>query len=305
MKVPKILFIVVAQFCIPSWSLSQDTWPMDNAHWSFDVSPDVFGAEYMEKFVAGDTLIQGQNCTLVKTQYYESLGGNGSLQTSWSHEQYIYFNGDTVFWYYAEQFQPLICFNLEVGDSWYPIPEDYSEIPASCEVQPIVIAAKSEVEYDGVVYRQITLEESLGDANYIFWNGTFDERIFWTNSDIPQLNGCEEWIAENPFGFELDCYSDIDMSIANAESCFLSTSSNKGLHNAEFLVYPNPIRSGESLNFEREILDVVIYSQDGTQVEKWKIDELDFGKIYLPSGFYILKMNTQSGIEHFSKLIVE
>lgn len=257
----KVLLVFVLSFSYFCLSVAQDVWPGEGAHWYFDLSPQIGEIVSLEMFSTGDTLINETSCTKINSQFYGTYFPGGPLYSALEEEFYLYFNGDTVFWYFDQDFHPLVCFDLDVGDSWYPIPPDYEGIFETCEVSPVTIESKTTVEYNGELYRSITIEDNYGpEMNYIFWGGTFDERIFWNNTHVPRIHGCYEVIYEYPYELDLRCYQDSELSIFNYDSCVLSDENQIELPSS--LVYPNPVISGARL-FINEFDLLEIYGLSG------------------------------------------
>lgn len=299
----KILIALVLSVSCSSFTHAQATWLGEDALWYFDLSPQIGEIVFLEMFSTGDTLINETSCTKINSQFYGTFIPGGPLYPALQEEFYLYFNGDTVFWYFDQAFHPLVCFNLDVGESWYPIPPDYDGIFETCEVNPVTIESKTTVEYNGELYRSITIEDNYGpEMNYIFWGGTFDERILWNNTHVPRIHGCYEVIYEYPYELDLRCYQDSELSIFNYESCVLSNENHMEIPNNP--VYPNPIDSGERL-YINEFDFVKIYSLSG-QLHYTRDGKVNPGyiKIQLRPGIYSLVVH-QGQKTGYQKLIVK
>jgi len=283
-------------------SKSQDFWMNENARWYFDIGT-AFTSVYMEKYVIGDTIIHGKECSIIETQFYDEFFPDSPIYPSFREVNYYHFNGDTVFWFFDEVLHPLVCFNLEVGDTWFPIPTDYEGILPSCQLNPIEITDKTTIEYDGIEYRQVTVSP-VGDefSHYLFWGGTYDERIFWRDFDNPKLNGCFDAAIDYPTDFSLRCYSDDELSVQNnSEPCNAPLSITKSGQVSELVMYPNPLESGSELKVEwYEFLQ--IFDLNGKLVLTHASGQGRIFPVLAPS-VYIVKIARSNGVQR-SKLVV-
>lgn len=258
----------------------------------------------MEKYVIGDTTIQGKDCSIIETQYYDELFTGSPIYTSYNEVNYFHFNGDTVFWFFDGALHPLVCFNLQAGDTWFPIPIDYEGILPSCQLDPIEITEKTTIEYDGIEYRQVTVSP-VGDdfSNYLFWGGTYDERIFWRDFDNPRLNGCFDTAIDYPTDLSLRCYSDDELSVQNsAEPCNAPLSATESDRRSELVMYPNPLESGSELKIDRYDF-LQIFDTNGKMIMTHHPNQ---GRIIpeLANGVYTVRIEQGEQVR-ISKLVVQ
>lgn len=297
----KSKFLLFLSFVlIQSGVFSQELWPHENGEWWSQITYYLFLPAWEHSYVDGDTLIDDKLCTKFTTdRIYAFPNEPENVQIQQSNTRFIHYNGDTLFWRYENSFYPLICFNAEVGDSWYPLPE--TGIQADCDIQPITVIEADSIEYNGDWFRRIRLEGIDEQTDPFFWGGYFDERTFGRNFFFPSYNICEgivEWIQ-----MSFICYGDGELFIPNADGqCGLDLSAEQGT-STYLKVYPNPIRPGETLTVEgAEVISLV--SASGTAFEPEQVSD----RLRIPSdlitGIYMLELLLPSGKTIHSKLLV-
>jgi len=269
--------------------MAQDLWPHENAEWWAEVEYYLFNPSVMHHYVNGDTLIEGEICTKIKSDHYWSYDPESTdLNIHASSERYVYFNGDTLFWLVEDEFYPLLCFNLEVGDSWYPLPQE--GIEEECNQEPVSIIEKDTVFYNDQPYRRIRIEYfDWEDQPSFYWGGVFDERTFWKNYTYPHYNICggvAEWLL-----YDFRCYNDAEISINDSGEPCNAPLSVYSISKPSFKVFPNPIRSGEILTMIK-VDRASIYTLDGVFVDEIEISgtRIEKTNIVLPRGIYLLKL---------------
>jgi hypothetical protein len=268
-------------------TFAQSLWPHENAEWWADVTYSLFLPAEYHHYVNGDTVIAGVTCTRIKTEHIFAYPNEPeNVQTFFVREEYVHFNGDTLFWWKQDDFWPLICFNAEVGDSWYPMP--FNEISVSCDSIPVTVISKDSVQYDGLWYRRLQISGGDWQESPYFWQGTFDERTFGRTYFYPEYNECNSIIEWLMFSFR--CYDDGEIEINNSNwgcgSLLLST--DQYFNEREVIIFPNPLPVGSELHvgdFDRlEIVDL-----NGRLIETF--DSTD-EKIVpsLPAGVYVIRL---------------
>lgn len=277
--------LTLLAFTISLQSFAQNLWPHENAEWWSDVTYSLFLPAEYHHFVNGDTLIDGINCTRIRTNHIFAYPNEpDNVQTFFVREEYVYFNGDTLFWWKENEFRVLLCFSCEVGDSWFPLA--FNDINLDCDSVGVSVAQKDSVAYDGVWYRRIQIETGAWDESPMFWTGTFDERTFGREYFYPEYNDCNSIIEWLMFSFR--CYSDGEIDINNSEggcgSLLLST--DQYPRSGEISIFPNPLPVGSELHiggFDRlEIIEL-----NGRLMESYRSSD---GKVVpnLPAGAYII-----------------
>jgi|GEM_PF-4285642 len=281
-------------------SFSQDRWPHENAEWWSQITYFLFLPAWEHAYVDGDTLIEDKLCTKhTIDRIYAFPNTPDDIQVQSSRTEYIYFNGDTLFWRYEDSFLPLICFNAEVGDSWYPLP--VSDIDPSCEVEPITVLEADSVEYNNECFRRVKVGTNLEETAPFFWGGYFDERTFGRSFFYPEFNYCEgiiEWIQ-----MSFMCYSDNTLSIPDTdEPCGISLSVDDEIA-ADVKVYPNPIVPGETITAEGAKA-IALISASGKRLHI----ESGINQFIIPDGMapgiYLIELSLLNGGVTYSKLLI-
>ncbi|MGB6035107.1 MAG: T9SS type A sorting domain-containing protein, partial [Cryomorphaceae bacterium] len=281
-------------------SFCQDLWPHDNSEWWSQITYYLFTPAWEHSYVDGDTLIEDKLCTKHTTdRIYAFPNTPDDIQVQSSKTEYIYFNGDTLFWRYEDFFLPLICFNAEVGDSWYPLPQ--SDIDPSCQVEPIMVLEADSVEYNDEWFRRVKVGTTLEETAPFFWSGYFDERTFGRSFFYPEFNYCEgiiEWIQ-----MSFMCYNDSVLSVPDTdEPCGFSLSVDDEIA-ADVKVYPNPIVPGETITAEgAKAIALISASGKRLHIESG-INQFEIPN-GTPPGIYIIELSLINGDVTYSKLLV-
>jgi len=281
-------------------SFGQVLWPHENAEWWFELGPWLYNPSIEHRYVDGDTLIEEVNCTRITSDRYWSYNPNSNdLNLHATDEEFVYFNGDTLFWWKFDAFYPLICFNAETGDSWFPLPENED---LGCEYNPVTVESTETVFYNGEPYRQVTISPFIEQSSTFYWGGSFDERTFYKSYGYPEYNACgsiAEW-----FTFNFRCYSDTELSINESGGpCNAPLSVSTVADAISFKVYPNPIEPGEHLVAEgAQVRSLLSLTGQKLNFGNEKSDQVV--PIDLDKGIYILELVLPSGKTIYSKLLV-
>jgi hypothetical protein len=297
LKIKTLLLLVI--ILNSSSVISQNLWPHENAEWWFDLGPWLYSPSIEHRYVDGDTLIDDVSCTRLVTDWYWTFNPNSTdLNLHSSSEEYLYFNGDTLFWRKSEAFYPLICFNAVEGDSWFPLPQDDS---AECEYNPVVVESAERVFYNEEPFRQITIAPYIEETATFYWGGSFDDRTFWRQFSYPAYNSCGsivEWLTYN-----FRCYSDGELSIIESEGSCDAPLSISSITNSDIVVYPNPISRGELLKIEKAQV-ISLTSLSGQRLNYTKaMNKIEISR-HITSGVYFLELMLPTGKRTHSKLLV-
>jgi len=298
MKRKSLLLLIFV--IIQSSVFSQGIWPHENAEWWFELGPWLHNPSIEHRYVDGDTLIDNVSCTRITSDRYWSYNPNSNdLNLHATDEEFVYFNGDTLFWWKFDAFYPLVCFNAEAGDSWFPLPENED---LECEYNPVTVESTETVFYNGEPYRQVTISPFDEQSSTFHWGGTFDERTFWREFSYPTYNACGsivEW-----FTYIFRCYNDDQLSInESGGACNAPLSVRTLLDRSSFNIYPNPVEPGQKLITEgAQVLSVI--SMAGQRLNF----EHDMNHMTIPidleRGVYMLELLLPSGKTIHSKLLV-
>ncbi|HKK40359.1 MAG TPA: hypothetical protein VJ949_13145 [Cryomorphaceae bacterium] len=242
MKSKSLLF--VSFVLIQTGVFSQELWPHENAEWWSQITYYLFLPAWEHSYVDGDTLINNVNCTRITSDRYWSYNPNSNdLNLHATDEEFVYFNGDTLFWWKFDAFYPLVCFNAQVGDSWFPFPQDDS---FGCDYNPVTVESTETVFYNGEPYRKLTISPYDELTSTFYWGGSFDERTFWREFSYPAYHACGsivEW-----FTYTFRCYNDNQLSInESGGACDAPLSVGSLVDQSAFNVYPNPVEPGQQL----------------------------------------------------------
>lgn len=298
----KSQFLLFPLFLLVSHSsIGQDLWPHENAEWWFELGPWLYSPSIEHRYVDGDTLINNINCTRIITDRYWSYNPNSTdLNLNSSTEEIVYFNGDTLFWWKFDDFYPLICFNAQVGDSWFPLPQNDE---FGCDYNPVTVENIGTEVYNGQTFRKITMSPFDEETSTFYWGGTFDERTFWREYGYPAYNACGsivEW-----FTFSFRCYNDDELTIIESDGeCDEPLSIDQRIDDEVFFrVYPNPINTGEYINIEGAEIKS-IFSLSG---QKMKFDP-SIKRIIIPEGtapgIYFVELSLPKGGISYSKMLI-
>jgi len=306
----KCEFILMLCFLLFAGNINaQNGWPSADSQWYFEHNECLTFSDLTLVHVSGTENILGIESTVLHSQlYYFDFQANGE----WSN--FVYFNGDTLFWLFEGEFYPLLCFNLQVGDTWHPLPTNHVNIDSECGFSPMQVKEKSLIEYNGIEYRRLVIAPELDypeDWNdpwpHIYWQGVFDERTFGRSNFFPIFNLCSgvvEWDCP-----QLRCYNDSELSLnfVNGAACnptgvFIEESAL--VDNTVF--FPNPVRTGEFVqtNTSEIIRGISVFTLSGKQIESDLNLNNTMVQISLPSGYYIIESELNSGQKVRSKLMV-
>ncbi|MFN2430816.1 MAG: T9SS type A sorting domain-containing protein [Cryomorphaceae bacterium] len=294
--------LILWAFLISFGSFAQNIWPHENAEWWMEITNGLFSPTLMHHYIDGDTTIAEISCSVLQSdQIYAYPNDPQNFQTFPVQQEYLHYNGDTLFWWKEDEFRPLICFNAEVGDSWYPLPAE--GIWPSCDVQPVFVSAVDSVEYNQEWYRRVYIEGGVGSTDPFYWQGSFDERTFMRGYPYPYYNDCEGVVEWSLYNFR--CYSDDELfiNVSNGScSAPLSTTAHQAY---EIKLYPNPIRSGQMLQVEN-MDQFTVFNLNGKALQSEQLDNRKKSEIpiNLPAGIYILQLRFANGFISNSKLIV-
>jgi hypothetical protein len=298
MKKLLLLFFLTTWHC----SFAQELWPHENAEWWSEITYSLFTPAWYHDYVDGDTLIDGVQCTRLRRDHIFAFPNTpNDVQVQGTTVHYVYFDGDTLFWQYEEAFYPLLCFNAEVGDSWFPLP--VSGIYPGCDIEPIEVTAVDSIEFNGEWYRQISIGGDGEQTDPFYWGGVFNERTYGSALNFPFYAMCDAIVEYIMYTFI--CYSDEDLSYANPNNwlnapCpfFLNTSEQ----NMRALnIYPNPLPQGEILNVG-EFDELVIHDLSGRLIWQTRKSMTSL-EPNIVEGTYIVEI-TKDGKRYSAKLIV-
>lgn len=314
----RLVLLSLLALLVPLTSTSQEVWPSseawpaDDAEWYFSHPyVGVNGLILTHRQVDGTVELDGVQWTVLRDTVYSPY---------WSPDSYeylVHFNGDTVFWRYNDNVYPLLCFNLEVGDTWSPLPPEHPSSLSGCTPTQMKVSAKTTVTYNGENYRQISIESVVPQPMdwdepwpSIFWSGTFDERVFATGGHFfPQYNICEavvDWLY-----YDERCYSDSELSLVfhGDPSCDypLFVSVDEIELEQKNLLFPNPVRVGQAVTLSniQDAKTIILYSVAGQYVEQQSLDNGGSTvQLSVKPGHYIVQIERNNGEMVWQRLVV-
>jgi hypothetical protein len=287
---------------------AQNEWPSAESQWYVDYH--CMSWNDISRFhISGTEIILDVECSVLHEKTYIQ-----GFSDSYEFDYFLQFNGDTLFWLFEGEFYPLLCFNLEVGDTWNPLPTDHPSISNQCTFSPMQIKEKSLIEYNGNEYRRLVIAPELDYPEepgepwpHIYWSGVFDERTFGSSYFFPFFDSCDgltEWSCP-----AIRCYNDNELILnyINGEACnptgvFIEES----ILVDNSLFFPNPVRRGEFVktNINESIKGISVFTLNGKQIENVSEMNQTSLQISLLSGYYIIECVLNSGQKVRSKLMV-
>lgn len=293
---------------------SQSEWPAPDAEW-------YLGHECFSPFDVDHYFVNGQFDTLNQTYTRISLERVGVLEyadttlfITQDGEKYVRFNGDTLFWIFEGTERPLLCFNLEVGDTWNPLPLELPDPDSECTLSSMKVLDKTTVEYNGISYRQLTIgseiplpSETDDPQPHVVWYGVFDERTFGREQFFPEYNFCGGVVEWNCFDFR--CYSDDEISIqetGNPCDFPISVSIKENFNSSPLEIFPNPVSTGEKVRFNSQqvFVGIEMFNISGKMIstQSMTAGQKEFNA---PSpGQYIIRFEREDGSFVYTKLLV-
>lgn len=306
----RLTLLLILLVTSPFFTCAQGAWPSENSEWYFD-HENCFSPSILTHFeVTGTTEIEGIECTVLHQSTYSSWGD--PLESDY----YLYYNGDTLFWLFEDTFYPLLCFNLEAGDTWNPLPTEHPGLDPNCAFSGMKVTDAYTVEIDGESYRQIEIapevpqpEEWEDPWPSIMWGGTFNERTFGYGQFFPLYNMCDAVVEWECYGFR--CYNDEQVSIeeTNGETCDhpLTVSIDEYTANSRPLIFPNPLQNGSTLQMssELDVQSITVFSVIGQRVVEESIGTpKNFITLNLNPGQYLVHIALINGEEGWEKLVI-
>lgn len=301
---PLFTFIIFTLFF--SNAFAQNTFAPPGSEWYHNMTYAPYGV--FHSYYAGDTIIQGIPCRIVKQDAHEYqswidqylvIGNNPDL--------YIYNNTDTVFVFNIPfgKFTPLYIFNVVAGDTiTLPITGNY--IINADSFFTFVVDSVNTTTYDTAHLK--TVYEHVITSNYeIAYSGAYAEKIggvnsLWLNGAVVLLTDDTE--SENG----LRCYSDPSTSIKMVQgNCDIYNESVTTVEAGDLKVYPNPATDEININWGTPFTgNIQLFSATGQILYTRTITakqsmSIDVSKI--PNGIYLLS-TTQNGVTTTKRVTV-
>lgn len=274
-------------------------WLRKGLDWSF---------EYNElSTVIGDTLIMGNNCRIIEVDNYwkDHVTGQSGYAPNTRHE-YVYTQGDKVYYYRNGSFYTLYNFGAQVGDTWTIRPMQTSngetgtvkvdsigtEVIDGMTLRYLWISATSESCY-GFYYQPTRIVERVGmlDMGVMFPNFHVNECLI-----IDAYYGC----------YDLTCYQDADIMYGIGDSCsYVLDTQNPNISNEPTAIavhyQPATAQLLLSLGNNHAIAQgqFELYDLQGKQVNSSKLPQYETTHLIniadLPNGIYVYAISNHLG----------
>ncbi|MCH8905092.1 MAG: T9SS type A sorting domain-containing protein [Bacteroidetes bacterium] len=302
--------IIVFLTTISLNSLGQDFAPI-GAKWYYDLfdSP-VIGPwkGYILFESIKDTLIQSQNCRLIKKTWYNS---SGSVLSAYSGTEIMYSDSGKIYHYYDSSFYVLYDFSAQINDSWN------IRIPYN-------IYSISDNPNDTI--RKITLDSIstmvINTDTFKVLHVSSDSNDWYFADVIVETIGCLHFMFSGIWGLwddnvagSLRCYSDDSINIQFNAPCdtLVNTIENLGYNTKAINIYPNPFSTFTTVEIPKDYktvkkLSLALYDLMGTEVKR--IENITSNKIKinrdnLSPGLYFYKLEERDQILATGKVVIQ
>lgn len=278
---------------------SQSPWPAETAEWYMGHAC-LSMYDFVQYRVTGTEMIDGVEATVIHRADSGMIVTDNTVElVSAQQTYYVYFDGDTLFHRYQDEFYPLLIFNVQPEDTWYPLPIEGSD--GTCNPAPMRVTQIGTATYNGVDYRQITIEATAtpdGDSPFYYWEGTFDERTFGRQQLFPIYNSCED--PQDFYCYEFRCYSDADIEIQESDlpcNYPLNTlATENATYDADFAIWPNPATNRLNIRYHQRA-DFAVFDLSGRVLHRGILHNGDQAMDISdwPAGTYLIKVESASG----------
>jgi hypothetical protein len=260
-------------------------------------------ANYIKHTCVKDSSIAGKLVKVIRKAKFtpEGVVGLGN--------EYLYQNGDTIFYWKGGEFHELYNFSLSKGDSMLL----YSEMPNYCKNKSpygwVGIDSVYIVTINGFELKAYLASHKQGSA-WDFDSFPTIERIGNLRYLLPQSTSC---IMDIPGIGSLRCYSDpkIGAFFYDKLPCDTITAFpdfSPGLKEKEVKIYPNPFDGELSLDFITSMgksFVVAIYNSEGQMIFSRILKRNETIKTEsFPSGIYIISVTGSDG-QHLCEVFIK
>jgi len=306
--------VICLFFLLFSFAGISQVWIDSNAVWNYKIlhenNPGFYEYHYDQ-----DTIIQGHTCqkiTGTRNQWFWN-GSDWDPMTPLSlWENYTYVNGDTVFYFFNDQFFMLYNFGANIGDQWMIADTNLYHSGTMCNDSAFVeVIDTGSMFINSTSYRTITLQ-TLDSSSYAL-NGLFVERFGfipdssrWRMAPFPQ--SCDQNFIIQPWHVDFTCFHDKSFPLYNpsGENCQFVPSilSLNDIEPHEIQIYPNPAADMINISMSGKCT-VQIFSSDGSEVYKASLtgsETIDITKI--PNGVYYVLFAQEETYLDVKRLVV-
>ena len=266
-----------------------------------DFEPKYYYIESMN-----NTILFGQDC-----KHLES-----SILYEFSQEKvadiYIYQNGDTIFYAIDSlegeridtTFNVLYNFNAEVGDSWDIHIGDYTGIDhILCSDDPddyVIIDSTNFELIEGLNLKKISYHTESVTSNWGF-DGNAYELLGNTIFMLPLSYGC---FVKDPFPGYLNCYEDPNVGTLHFSPFGCANFDETINVQKDSGIYPNPFHDYFTIQNFANILQISIYTIDGTEITSFVKPLSSTIPLEIPiEGLLIIKVTYENNETYFYNLM--
>ena len=278
-------------------------WVQPNAVWHYDYW--VIGGQGFVKIEhIGDSVIQGKSTMMLGTTDYQfstdqfgDIVFNGAFV--WD-TNYVYADGDTVFYFQNNQFQKLFDFSQSTGESYLIGETDGNDMCSTSSYTEV-----TGIGIDGLGYPFISLNSP--DTSDLRLYGDYNKRFGGGQFLLPQRFWCDPQIIPEYYSFEFKCFQDDGMFYnPSGEDCeYLLT--HLGLNEANqpnLNLFPNPAENSIKIQSECNSSTIIITNLNGEIiVELENITNNDIDISFLSPGIYLLNQTTIDGNISISRFV--
>jgi len=297
----KKVLLLLTLFFVMSHSYAQ-IWVQPNAVWHYDYWV-VGGMGFVKIEHIGDSVIQNKTTMKLQSTWFNfqmnQFGAWFFTGPQISDTNYLYADGDTVFYFQNNQFQKLFDFSKTIGDA-YAIGNtsdgEFCNTTSTAEV--------SNVGIDILGYPILTLSSpptsdlriEYGDYNTRFGGGAFLFPQRYYNCD-PQV------IHDFPI-FTFKCFQDDGMFYnPSGEDCeyMLTHLDLEGLNSESPRIYPNPTSSLLNIQTEQEFVELKLVDIKGKVLlkESQNLSKVIDVSFFSPGIYFIELMNVNNDIFNY------
>lgn len=266
---------------------AQGEWAPLGAKWTYGIGyVSDASVTYNEWQVTGDTLIQGQLCSVTERIGHEVVGDNSAILITYESEGIVY-------WLVDDSFSVMYDFNKEVGETYImQLPDCNLEVHIDATDTEIVNGMELKVQH-------VSAEDPM------YYTGTIMEKVGHLTRPHPYMaEACGTGLFDYNYYSELRCYEDESFDshfFTPIEDCYAQTLGVKDeARNLAFEVYPNPAQG--RIQIELEVAEQGQFSLLDISGRKVLAGELGMAQKHtvdvsgLKAGIYLLRVETNGRV---------
>lgn len=275
-----------------SFAASTQIWVKPNATWHYDYwVPGYYGFVKIEH--VGDEQIDTKNTMVLKTTDYQfgmdQFGQTHLLGVHVWDTNYVYTEGDTVYYYKNSQFYKLLDFSKQTGES-YLIANSAGN--NECNTDSWATVLNTGITDQGYDYIELSSTE---DSEFRL-NGNFNNRYGGGSFLFPTVAFCDPSVILESYMFTFKCFEDDELYVnPTGQDCeyLLNHLGFESLNQVQVAVYPNPVLDVVTIKGEGEFQYFEVLSSNGQVL---LVDKMPSSKQIdtsaLLNGVYLLKIQT-------------